>query len=349
MMKGCIIPLAMVIAAGFSSYVISSELNVYLWEDTLSPRVINAWNKLHTTQINAYHFDNDDERSLLLLDGATLPFDIMVLDNVSAQLFASQNIFEDLSQLKGLENNESRWKNACGTQAVPYFWGYVGIAYRKSKVHTPPSQWKDLVEIDEELKGHVGLLEDSVETLLPALYSINKSPLTSSVADLKAAYSKLKNSVNDILTFEYALSYVRSHANSDDLYMALSYSGDQFSLNRFFNNEDWGFVLPEGKPYLWVDCLALNSNSINKEVAKKFLEFLMRPEIAAMNAQDIKAATPNKSALKLMPTSYIEDPDIFISDNQLSQSIVDSELSASNLSLRAKIINSVIDQHEAKP
>lgn len=347
MMKGRIISL-MAMTAMFSSPTISSELNIYLWEDTLSPRVIQAWNKTHDTKINTYHFDNDDERSLLLLDGATLPFDIIVLDNVSAQLFSSQSLFEDLTHLKGRENNDTRWIKACGTQAVPYFWGYVGIAYRKSKVSPPPSRWKDLIDIDDNLKGHVGLLDDSVETLLPALYSMNKSPLTASVSELKAAYNKLKKSVPDVLTFEYALSYIRSHADNNDLYMALSYSGDQFSLNRFFDDDDWNFALPEGRPYLWVDCLAINSHSTNKKQAQLFLEYLMKPEIAAMNALDIKGATPNQQAVKLLPDSYIQDQAIFLPDNMLSQSIVDSELSASNLSLRAKIINSVIEQHEAK-
>jgi len=336
-------------ANNFSSLAISSELNIYLWEDTLSPRVIDVWNKTHDTKINAYHFDNDDERSLLLLDGATLPFDIMVLDNVSAKLFTSQALFDDLSHLKGVEHNAHSWQKACGSRAIPYFWGYVGIAYRKSKVSPPPTQWNDLVEIDEKLKGHVGLIEDSIETLLPALYSINSSPLTASVSELKQAYRKLSDSAADILTFEYALSYVRSHPVNNDLYMAMGYSGDQFSLNRYFENDDWDFVLPQGQPYLWVDCLALNTHSNNKQQAELFLEFLMKPEIAAMNALDIKGATPNDSALKLLPDSYIKDKAIFPPQYLLSQSIIDSELSPSNFSLRAKIINSVIKQHEAKP
>lgn len=75
----------------------SSELNVYLWEDTLSPRVIDAWNQANPdSAIHLYHFDNDDERSLLMLKSIQLPFDIVVLDNVSAHIFSRQDVFEDL-------------------------------------------------------------------------------------------------------------------------------------------------------------------------------------------------------------------------------------------------------------
>ncbi len=339
----------MLSATGLSSHVIASELNIYLWEDTISPRVIEAWNKTHDTKLNFYHFDNDDERSLLMLSSEQIPFDVVILDNVSAQLFSHQETFEDLSTFSANQYNGAMWQQACGTHSIPYFWGYVGIAYRKSKVSKAPTQWRELVDIDENMKGHVGLIQDSIETLLPALYSLNLSPLTASVKELKQAYEKMEAATPDILTYEYALSYVRSHSNNDGLYMSLSYSGDQFSLNRYFENNDWDFVLPEGRPYIWVDCLAVNNASQNKQQAKLFLEFLMQPEIAAINAQDIKAATPNVNAMAFMPDSYIKDKTIFLTDDLLTHSIIDSQLSSSNLSQRAKIINSLIKQHEAKP
>lgn len=327
----------------------SNGLNIYLWEDTLSPRVIDAWTKSHDTPLNLYHFDNDDERSLLMLNSQQLPFDIVILDNVSAQIFSRQNVFEDLSHLPGRENNQPRWNQVCGTHAIPYFWGYVGIAYRKDKVDSLPTQWSQLVAISDDMKNHVGLISDSVETLLPALYNLNYSPITTSHAALKAAYQVLETANPGVLTYEYALSYVRSHNQSDDLYMALAYSGDHYALNRFLGRNDWAFALPQGQPYIWIDCMAINSNSHYKAEARAFLEYLMQPEIAAMNAMDMQSATPNRAALELMPSDITQDRSLYLSEEQLDQGIIDHELSPANLNLRAKIINSVTDLHEAKP
>lgn len=334
---------------GLSMPVMGQELNIYLWEDTLSPRVIDVWNQTHDTPLHLYHFDNDDERSLLMLNSVQLPFDVVILDNVSAHIFSRQNEFEDLSELSGRDNNFPRWNQACGTHAIPYFWGYVGIAYRKSKVAAPPTHWSQLVNISDELKGHVGLIYDSVETLLPALYSLAYSPITDSLPELKEAYQVMEAATPKVLTYEYALSYVRSHTQNDDLFMALAYSGDHYALNRFFNNDDWAFTLPQGKPYIWIDCLAINSNSQQKAEARAFLEFLMRPDIAAMNAQDMQSATPNRAAMALLPQQDVHDSSLYLSDAQLDQAIIDHELSPRNLSVRAKIINNVIDLHEAKP
>ncbi|MGI2882849.1 polyamine ABC transporter substrate-binding protein [Vibrio furnissii] len=328
----------------------SSELNLYLWEDTLSPRVVDAWHQRHPdTPLNLYHFDNDDERSLLMLKSVQLPFDVVVLDNVSAHIFSRQDLFEDLSHLPNRDNNAAKWNQACGSHAVPYFWGYVGIAYRKSKLAEPPTDWSQLVHIAPNMRGHVGLISDSVETLLPTLYSLGVSPITDSIDVLKQAYLALEQSNPNILTYEYALSYVRSHAENDNLYMALAYSGDQYSLNRFFANDDWSFSLPQGQPYLWVDCMAINSHSLYKPEAKAFLEFLMQPEITAMNAADIRGATPNLRAMHLLPPEYRNDATLFPAPDLVEQGIIDSELSPGNLNVRAKIINSVINQHEAQP
>lgn len=162
------------------------------------------------------------------------------------------------------------WLQACGTHAVPYFWGSVGIAYRKSLFDKPPTQWSEVVDIAPAHRGRVGMLKDSVETLLPALYMLNASPITDSIDTLRQAYRLLDAANPHILTYEYVLSYVRSHPQTDNLHMAVSYSGDHYSLNRFFNTQDWDFSVPEGRPYLWVDCMAVNSVSPNTVQAKAF-------------------------------------------------------------------------------
>lgn len=327
----------------------ASGLNLYLWEDTLSKQIIHDWQNQSGTALNLFHFDNDDERSLLMLKSFQLPFDIIVLDNVSAQIFARQNKFEDLSALPGRENIASRWNQVCGSHAVPYFWGSVGILYRKNHFKTPPKKWSDLIRPTDHAKKHVGLIQDSIETLYPILNTLDKNPTTDNVDDLKTAYQQMEKINPNILTYEYALSYVRSHKNSNDLYMALAYSGDQNSLNRYFKTDNWGFITPKGTPYIWVDCMAINSNSKLKKQAKALLSYLMRPEVAAQNALDIGAATPNKKALSLLPKRYLQDTSIFPAPNRMKHVMIDQELSPQNLNIRAKIIHSLTTQHEAQP
>ncbi|MGR5119652.1 polyamine ABC transporter substrate-binding protein [Vibrio astriarenae] len=325
----------------------NAPLRIYLWEDTLSENVTDLWHQHHQQAVDQIHFDNDDERSLLMLNSKSLPFDIVVLDNVTAQIYARHNMFEDLSALENREHNAPRWNELCGTHAVPYFWGPVGYVYRHDLVDTPPQTWADLINPLPELKGHIGWIKDSTETLLPALYGLGYSPTTDNEYELKQAYQALNALAPSILTFDYALSYIRSNSRSNDLKIALAYAGDEYSMNRFQQHSQWRFKVPEGERFIWTDCLAVNAHSDNKAQARAFLSFLMKPEIAAMNAIDIRAATPNKKALKLMPQSYLNDKNLNPEEHFFEQVNFDEELSVINIRQRARIIDSIVKRHEA--
>ena len=48
-----------------------------------------------------------------------------------------------------------------------------------------------------------------------------------------------------------------------------------------------------------------------KELAEKFINFMMRPEIAAKNSDYIKYASPNKEALSLLPEEDATNPYLY--------------------------------------
>ena len=331
-----------------SAITYANPLNLYMWEDTLSPNVIDQWQQQSSTPLRLDHFDNDDKRSLLMLRSDQLPFDVVVLDNVSAQIYGRLNMFEDLTDLPNRQHNAAKWNQVCGPHAVPYFWGTVGIAFRHSAVKHPPATWHDFVYPPQEHEGKIGMINDSIESFLPLFYALGLSPIEDNPDTLQKAYPQLIEFSDRVLTFEYILSYIRSQADANALDMALAYSGDQYSLNRFYGEGKWGFVIPEGQLFIWVDCLAIPKSSTNKDAAKAFVNFLMDPNIAAINATDIKAATPNLSALKLLPEWYINDASLFPESSRVEGALIDSELTAANISLRAKIINSILKRHEAQ-
>ncbi|RTZ15086.1 spermidine/putrescine ABC transporter substrate-binding protein [Vibrio aquaticus] len=331
-----------------SSVSLAQALNIYMWEDTLSPQVRAQWEQKSGHSITLSHFDNDDERSQLMMKSIQLPFDVVVLDNVSAQIYGKLGTFENLSTLSNRVHNDKQWNQTCGDYAVPYFWGSVGVAYRKDIIATPPKTWSEFVKPPRKLSGKVGMLNDSVETFLPIFYSLGISPTTENAQEIHQAYPAMVEFNQDVLTYEYILSYIRSQSDPDTLQMTLAYSGDQYSLNRYFGQDNWGYVIPEGEVFLWVDCLAVSAHSDNKQAARAFLNYLMDPKVAAKNAIDIKAATPNRSATKLLPEWYLNDASLFPSQERLANAQIDSQLSAENISLRTKIINRLLKDHEAK-
>jgi spermidine/putrescine transport system substrate-binding protein len=70
-----------------------------------------------------------------------------------------------------------------------------------------------------------------------------------------------------------------------------------------------GFVYPaEGYP-LYCDCGAILRESGRLELAHRFLEFLLQPEVAASNARVAESATANGAARHLLPDDPVLYPD----------------------------------------
>ncbi|NOH79808.1 spermidine/putrescine ABC transporter substrate-binding protein [Vibrio sp. RE86] len=347
-MKNKYLKLAAMAAGLLNISYANANLHIYMWEDSIAESVLSRWESENSQTIQSSYFDNDDERNKLMLNSQKLPFDIITLDNVSAGIYGNDDTLVRLDDLPNTLNNDKRWTQACGDYAVPYFWGALGLAYRKSKFEEAPASWKTITSPTEELKGHIGMLADTVETLLPSLLTMGYAGNTSSPYELKKAYEHTLEQLTDFLTFEYAISYIRTTANPQDLHIAMAYSGDQFALNNFLQEGDWAFVIPDEGSSIWVDCLAINSVSPNIEQAKKFLNYLMDAQIAALNAEEIGVATPNLAAYQYLPKTYLEDKTLFPSQEVLDKSYIDQRLSSANSTLRTKVIKTILKKYETQ-
>ena len=81
--------------------------------------------------------------------------------------------------------------------------------------------------------------------------------------------------------------------------MALCWSGDAMLLAA--ENENLAYAVPKEGTNLWFDGMAIPKTSKNKELAEKFINYMMRPDVAAKNSEYIKFASPNKAALDFLP------------------------------------------------
>ena len=100
--------------------------------------------------------------------------------------------------------------------------------------------------------------------------------------------------------------------------MSMMYNGDTRMLQEY--NDDIAFVLPKEGGNIWTDYLSVLSASPRKAQAKRFINFLNEPEIAARLAQYVYYATPNLAAEALLPVDFRNDPVIYPSGEALENS-----------------------------
>lgn len=113
--------------------------------------------------------------------------------------------------------------------------------------------------------------------------------------------------------------------------IAVTFSGEASKM--LSENEDLAYVVPSEGTNLWFDNIVIPKTVGNKEGAYAFINFMLRPEIAAKNAQYVGYATPNKDALALLPEDITSDESFYPSEEAMEKMEVYENLGTDLLSL----------------
>jgi len=93
------------------------------------------------------------------------------------------------------------------------------------------------------------------------------------------------------------------------------------------NDMEMGYVVPKEWPGLWIDMLCIPKNAPHPDHAHRFINFILRPEIAAQIVQKNLIAVPNNKVKDLLPKDLQENPMIFIPDDALEKLRIQAPLS----------------------
>ena len=210
------------------------------------------------------------------------------------------------SRLPSLRNLDARFAEPEWDRdlrwGLPYMWNATGIAYNRSQVAAPVG-WRNLW--DESLRGRLTMLDDSEDVIGACLLrrgaafgSIDNAQLQGARGDAIRQKGLLRAYLN---------AEVRDQLVAGDVLAAQLWSTT--AAQAMAASSRIGFVFPdEGYP-LYCDCAAILRESGRRELAHEFLEFLLRPEVAAANARVGETATANAAAEASGPDSPVLYPD----------------------------------------
>ncbi len=337
---------------------LADTLVVFNWEDYLSDEVIARWEKKSGHKIKQIYYDGNENRDsvLVAIGNDTTEIDILIADETATPSFGTIGTLLSVNAYESTPNIhlvDKKWDKVCGAYGVPYLWGTLGVAYRSDKVTSAPTSWDILFNPPPLLSGHIGWLDESIDTLAPALFLANNDINTRDPDTLRAAFEKTKRALPHILTFQYSLSYLDSSVRQiskpaeKELYLAMSYSGDQDSLNEQSGTDLWQYTTLDEGTISWVDCLAVLKNSSRKALAFDFINFLYQPENAAQNSLDAYTATPMSQAKSLQPIDFQNDSTVYPGDT-LDRSQPYLPMDNATAVLRRRITSTLEKLHESK-
>jgi putrescine transport system substrate-binding protein len=308
----------------------SKTLNVYNWSDYIAEDTIADFEKETGIKVVYDVYDGNETLEAKLLAGSS-GYDVVF---PSARPFAEKHIaagiYADLDKaaLSNWSNNDPgimtslQAIDANNAKLAPYMWGTTGIGYNVQKVREilgPDAvldSWSMIFDpaiAGKLAKCGIAVLDDPEDAFTSALLWKGLDPKVSDAASLEAVKAAFMATRPNI-TYFHSSKYITDLANGD-ICVAMGYSGDVFQARdraeEAKNGIEIAFMIPKEGAARWVDVMAVPADAPNKANAMKFINYMMKPEVAAGVSNYVWYATPNTKAVPLLDPELSGDESVF--------------------------------------
>lgn len=303
-------------------------VNVYNWADYIGPHTIENFEAEYGIKVNYDIYDSSEVVDVKLLAGDS-GYDVVVHSSQFSSRLTPIGVYErlDFSRLDNrrhldpelIENIDVYEKTRGYT--IPYHWGSTGYAWNESLVRARlPDHPMDSMDVlfDPAVASKLAdcgiSLLDGPTDLYPMVMSyLGLDPNAVDDKSLAAAEAQLM-SVRPYIRY-FSNQKMQVDLPNQEVCVAMSWSGDYAQAARTAKeaglNLKLHYTMPKEGSGLWVDGVYMPADAPHKDNAYLFMNYLMRPDVAADIANLVYYANSNKSSWPLMLPEIMSDPAIY--------------------------------------
>lgn len=283
--------------------VTSTELNIYAWSGEIPQEVIDAFTDETGIKVTMDAFDSNETMISKLAVGNS-GYDIVEPSQYAVQQLVGQELIEplDKSQLEGFDNISATFVDPTydpgNEYSIPWVWGTTGLMYNSTCTNGEEiTSWKSMM--DPKWKGKMYMLDNMLAAYIMGL-QVNGYPANSTDEQEIATATQTLIDQKELLAGYNSTNYVDLVVNGDAC-IAEAWGGTSVA-KAVEDNDDVHYVIPSEGGSLWVDGLAIPKGAPHLDAAYAFLNFILRPDIAAIATNDGGMASANSKA-----TDFVDD------------------------------------------
>ncbi len=316
-------------------------VNVYNWSDYIDPSVVTAFEKEYGIKVNYDVFDSNEVVETKLLSGNT-GYDVVVPSASFMQRQIQAGVFQklDKSRLPNFRNLDPDINHKLeimdpGNQyGATYLWGTSGVGYNEEQIaaampKAPVDSFAMFFDPNVARnfqKCGISILDAPDEMVGDVLIYLGRDPNSESLDDLQAA-EKVLLAIRPYIRYINSSKYIEDLANGE-LCLALGWSGDVGQAN--MRAKDAGknvrirYNLPKEGGLMFFDMMVIPVDAPHPKNAHLFIDYMLRPDVAAKNASAAHYATAVAPAFSLIDPSVYNDRNVYPNDAVKTRLVVNS-------------------------
>ncbi len=273
---------AMAAAAAGTAAAQAEELNALVWCDHADPNLLKPFEEASGVKVNVKEFEGTGAGLAIVEQSQPGDWDVMVIDSIDVRRGVDRGLFaplpEDKLPLADLFPEvlmDANTKVDGKRYGITEKFGYNTIGFNKSKADPADMQSMNSL-LDPKYEGRIAIYDYYLPVIGMAALAIGKKTAELTEADLPAIKEVLlKMKANAKLVGEVTASQTALATGEVDILVG---GGEWVTAGLAKENPALDFSIPKEGAILWSQSLAMFEASKNKDLALKFIQYVMSPE-----------------------------------------------------------------------
>ncbi len=262
--------------------VSATDLNALIWCDHADPALLKPFEEANGIKVNVKEFEGTGAGLAIVDQSQPGDWDIMVIDSIDIPRGVEKGLFDALPEDKlpiadlfTEVTMDGSTKVDGKRYGITEKFGYNTISYNSSKVDPSDMQSMNAL-LGDKYKGRIALYDYYLPVIGMAALAIGKKTADIAEADLPAIREVLlKMKANSKLVGDVVQSQTAIATGEADILIG---GGEWVTAGLAKENPALDFSIPQEGAILWSQSLAMFSASKNKDMALKFIQYVMSPE-----------------------------------------------------------------------
>ncbi len=290
-------------------------LNLLVWEGYADPSFVQGFEQQCKCKVSASYMGSSDELVAKLRGGSAGTYDVISPSSDVATSIASSGLAEPLnlaklpgySQLSPQLNSLPLVRVKGQVYGVPFMWGPDPLIYDTQVFPQPPASWNVLW--DPKYRGKISVWDDLSTVYMTAQVLGYDQPDPSRLYDLtdeqlEAVKKKLLELKPNIRKMWSTGGELTNLFQNHEVVAAMGWPLMTNQLRKV--NFPVGETIPKENTTGWIDHLMITAGSENKDLAYKFLEYMIEPQ-TQKKVTDVTGYTPaNPQAGQFMTADEVK-------------------------------------------
>lgn len=323
-----VIGIAVLILAGCGGG--TETLYIYNWSDYVDEDLIDEFTEETGIEVVMDYFDSNESMYAKLQAGAT-GYDIVFPTTYMVEIMNDSDMLAEIDHeaIPNLEYIDEQYLEMTPDSemaySVPYMISSTGLGFLRSEVgEIEEISWSEIA--NPEYSGRTTMLNDMRETIGAALKYLGYSYNSTSPDELAEAEDLLIEWKGNLAKFDN--DQYRNGLVSGEFYLVHGYSGD--ILQGQDENDDIEFLIPQEGTTISIDNMVILKDAEHKEAAHQFIDYMLRPEVAARNIEYVYYLAPNTGAYELLSEEIQTNPAVFLPEEFVANSEILLDLGDNN-------------------